>query len=83
MTKDQETLNKIKKFVIETESEHDTAGDILRELAKVTHDYQTPRGACTTFKLVYTKLDTLEKDLFRHIYLENSVLFEMLQINIH
>jgi regulator of cell morphogenesis and NO signaling len=47
------------------------------ELEKVTRDFKAPEGACTTFQLVYTKIDALEKDIFTHIYLENSVLFNM------
>lgn len=78
-TKDDEILAQIHEFITETESEHDAAGDILKELEKVTRDYHAPEGACTTYKLVYSRLHALEKDLFIHIYLENSVLFDMLK----
>lgn len=76
-TKDQKTLKEIRKFIKETEDEHDIAGDIFKELEEVTRDFKAPEGACTTFQLVYTKIDALEKDIFTHIYLENSVLFNM------
>lgn len=76
-TKDDETLKAIRKFIKETEDEHDTAGDIFKELEEITRDFKAPEGACTTFQLVYTKIDALEKDIFTHIYLENSVLFNM------
>jgi regulator of cell morphogenesis and NO signaling len=49
----------------------------LKELEEVTGDFSTPEGACATFQLTYSKLHQLEKDLFVHIYLENSVLFQM------
>ncbi|WP_186431252.1 iron-sulfur cluster repair di-iron protein [Clostridium sp. BSD9I1] len=75
--KDEETLKAIRKFIKETEDEHDTAGDIFKELEEITRDFKAPEGACTTFQLVYTKIDALEKDIFTHIYLENSVLFNM------
>ncbi len=78
MSKDERILSEIREELSNTEDEHDAAGNILKELEKITRDFTAPAGACTTFKLVYTKLHELEKDLFIHIYLENSVLFNML-----
>lgn len=77
-TKEVKYKAAIEKFIKETEDEHDAAGDILKELEVITRDFTAPEGACTTFKLVYDKLHGLEKDLFIHIYLENSVLFDMI-----
>lgn len=79
LTKAENVFNQIKLFINTTESEHDAAGNILKELEKVTGDFEAPQDACTSFKLVYTKLHELEKDLFIHIYLENSVLFDMIK----
>lgn len=79
--KDSITLSEINQLIRNTEDEHDAAGDILKELEKITRDFNAPEGACTSFKLLYTKLHELEKDLFIHIYLENSVLFNMLKEN--
>lgn len=73
----EKLLSDIKKFISDTESEHDAAGDILKELEAVTRDFTPPEGACTTFKRAYMTLDDLEKDIFTHIHLENSVLFKM------
>ena len=78
ITKDDSVLSEIHQVIKGTEDEHDAAGNILKELEKITRDFNAPEGACTSFKLVYTKLHDLEKDLFIHIYLENSVLFNML-----
>lgn len=77
-TGDEKVREQIQSFIKETESEHDAAGDILKELERITRDFKAPKGACTTFKLTYDKLHNLEKDLFIHIYLENNVLFEMI-----
>lgn len=79
ITKDENVLSEIQKIIKDTESEHDAAGNIIKELEKITRDFNAPEGACTSFKLVYTKIHDLEKDLFIHIYLENSVLFNMFQ----
>ena len=78
ITKDNRVLSEIYQVIKNTEEEHEAAGNILKELENITRDFNAPEGACTTFKLVYTKLHNLEKDLFVHIYLENSVLFNML-----
>lgn len=76
--KDEAKKAELIKYIEETESEHDGAGDILKEMEELTRDFTPPAGACTTFKLAYHKLHELEKDLFMHIYKENSVLFTMI-----
>jgi len=59
----------------ETEDEHDAAGGILKELRKVTNDYSVPEDGCNTYRRAFDKLEELEADLFRHIHLENNILF--------
>jgi regulator of cell morphogenesis and NO signaling len=55
--------------------EHDTAGDLLRKMREITNDYAVPENACPSFRALYFGLEELEKDLHRHIHLENNVLF--------
>jgi regulator of cell morphogenesis and NO signaling len=55
--------------------EHDVAGEILRELRKVTNDYALPSDACISFQTLYQALENFEKDLHQHIHLENNLLF--------
>lgn len=62
--------------ILVTEKEHDAAGNILQSLRRVTNEYTLPSWGCETFRAVYHHLEALESDLFRHIFLENSVLFE-------
>ncbi|MBK1811823.1 iron-sulfur cluster repair di-iron protein [Clostridium sp. YIM B02505] len=71
------TLAKVSEFIKETESEHDAAGDLLKEIRELTNDFSAPKDTCTTFRLVYAQIEALEKDLFTHIHLENSVLFSL------
>ena len=56
-------------------SEHDTAGDLLRELRAATTDYALPVDACMSYRALYDALEGFEQDLHRHIHLENNVLF--------
>jgi regulator of cell morphogenesis and NO signaling len=55
--------------------EHDTAGDLLRELRKVSADYRVPADACISYKTFYEALEAFEQDLHQHIHLENNLLF--------
>jgi regulator of cell morphogenesis and NO signaling len=55
--------------------EHDTAGEILRELRALTTDYTVPADACISYQTLYQALENFEKDLHQHIHLENNVLF--------
>jgi len=55
--------------------EHELAGDMLKSICNVTHDYKIPEGACNSFRLLYNMLEDLESDLHQHIHLENNILF--------
>src|SRR5262249_43063664 len=56
-------------------SEHETAGDILREMQNLTHNYELPQDACVTFQTLYAAIRAFEIDLHQHIHLENNLLF--------
>lgn len=55
--------------------EHDTAGDILKQMREITNDYALPEGACLSYTALYKRLEEFEKDLHQHIHLENNLLF--------
>ncbi len=57
------------------EAEHEAAGDILHTLRTLSHDYTPPAHACNTYRVQYLTMKELEADLFRHIHLENNILF--------
>lgn len=64
------------------ESEHDVAGDIMKQIRQLSDNYTLPRGACATYTVVYKVLEELESDLHQHIHLENNLLFpKVLQVN--
>lgn len=57
------------------EHEHESAGRSLAELRRITGGYEPPPHACQTYRALYAGLAALERDLHRHIHLENNILF--------
>jgi regulator of cell morphogenesis and NO signaling len=55
--------------------EHEDAGGILREIRSLTRSFESPRDACPSFRALYQGLEQFERDLYRHIHLENNILF--------
>jgi regulator of cell morphogenesis and NO signaling len=55
--------------------EHDAAGDLLLELRRASSSYALPEDACASFRALYAALEEFERDLHRHIHLENNLLF--------
>lgn len=75
----KENLENAVKIITELEAEHDGAGDIVKELRKVTKDYKVPDDGCNSYRLTYKMLEEFESDLFQHIHLENNILFPRMQ----
>ena len=59
--------------------EHENAGDVFKEIARLSNNYTPPAGACNTFRALYSKLEEFEQDLHQHIHLENNILFPKTQ----
>lgn len=57
------------------EHEHDTAGQLLAELRKLTDGYDPPPDACASWVSLWRGLHELEVDLHEHIHKENNILF--------
>lgn len=55
--------------------DHNHTGDELGRIRQATNGYQPPADACTSYLALYRTLEELEKDLHRHIHLENNILF--------
>lgn len=70
----RQLLDKIKKVTHDIENEHEGAGDIIKELRKITNQYALSSDACTSFRIAYQKLEEMESDIFQHIHLENNIL---------
>jgi len=78
MSKSETSLDKAIQVSNELEDEHVGAGNVLKELRKITNDYTVPNDGCNTYIAAYAKLQELESDVFQHIHLENNILFPRL-----
>jgi len=57
------------------ESDHDLAGELMRDIRELSNSYTPPENACNSQKLLYYKLGEFEDSLFQHVHLENNILF--------
>lgn len=56
--------------------EHGMTGEEFLELHQLTQDFTLPGDACESYQSLYQGLKDLERDLHRHVHLENNVLFK-------
>jgi regulator of cell morphogenesis and NO signaling len=57
------------------EREHQEVGDAMRLIRELTRGYVAPADGCTTYEIGMAELQQFERDLHRHVHLENNVLF--------
>ena len=55
--------------------EHDSAGELLRQIGAASGGYRAPSNACASYQAAYQDLDEFERDLHLHVHLENNILF--------
>lgn len=65
----------VSRPIVEMLAEHDDAGALLDRLREISAGYTLPPGACATFRALYAGLQEFEKDMHRHVHLENNILF--------
>jgi len=57
------------------EHEHDSAGDIFKEIERLSNNFTPPSHGCNTYRALYHHLKEFQDDLHIHIHLENNILF--------
>ena len=55
--------------------EHDSAGEALLAMRKLSSAYQTPADGCESYRELYRSLAEFEGDMHTHVHLENNILF--------
>jgi regulator of cell morphogenesis and NO signaling len=61
--------------ITEMITEHQNEGDRFEKISQITNNYKVPKDGCTTYEVTLKQLADFEKDLHRHIHLENNILF--------
>jgi regulator of cell morphogenesis and NO signaling len=57
------------------EREHQEAAEAMRTIRELTRGYVAPEDGCATYGACLAELQRFERDLHRHVHLENNVLF--------
>lgn len=56
-------------------ADHDDAGALLGRIRELSGNFTPPAGSCPTYCGLYQGLEEFERDLHRHVHLENNILF--------
>lgn len=66
----------VKEALLEIlESEHEQAGELMAEIESLTNNFTPPDGACASYRVLFQNLEGFQKDLHKHVHLENNILF--------
>ncbi|MBT0810356.1 iron-sulfur cluster repair di-iron protein [Litoribacter ruber] len=65
----------VKNPIMMMMDEHESEGERFEKIAELSNNYNPPAHACNTYQVTYKLLDEFEKDLHKHIHLENNILF--------
>ena len=68
-------FGKISNPIQVMESEHEQVGDDFEIISQITDGYQLPADACSSYTILFKKLEEYQNDLHRHVHLENNILF--------
>jgi len=72
----EEITDSLRKELDLMEKEHEDAGDIMKEIRELSHQFTPPADACKTYQILYLNLAGFEEDLHKHVHLENNILFK-------
>lgn len=81
MLENESPSQEVIKEVEELETDHEEAGDIIKEMIELTDWFNPPEDACRTYVHTFNLLVKLVKDVFIHIFKENSIMFEKYREN--
>ncbi|MBS7253564.1 iron-sulfur cluster repair di-iron protein [Flavobacterium branchiicola] len=61
--------------VLMMKEEHNAEGQRFKRIATLSNNYTPPTDSCATYKVTFGMLDEFEKNLHKHIHMENNILF--------
>ncbi len=67
---------KANNMIVDLTINHTTEGDYFSQIASLTSNYTCPFNSCDNYRITYQTLNEFEKDLQRHIHLENNILYK-------
>ena len=65
----------VRNPIVSMLNDHSEAGESLAGISALSNGYRTPAGACPSYIALYHGLAEFERDLHRHVHLENNILF--------
>ncbi|NBC66442.1 MAG: iron-sulfur cluster repair di-iron protein [Bacteroidetes bacterium] len=71
----QEDLESLRFELENMIEDHEGAGNTMAGIRTLSNEFQTPEGACATYRILYQNLKGFEEDLHKHVHLENNILF--------
>lgn len=71
----QPNFESIENLLKKMMAEHTLVGNNLEKIKTLSLSYTPPEGACTSYKVLFAKLEEFTNDLIEHIHLENNILF--------
>lgn len=69
-------LEALKPYLTSLKAEHETLAQYFYEMRALTNDYTPDSDAAGELRLVFQRLEKLEKDTFNHLFLEGDLLFD-------
>lgn len=57
------------------DSEHEQVGGDFETIREITGNYTLPADVCSSYTILFKKLEEYENDLHRHVHLESNILF--------
>ncbi len=55
--------------------EHELIGKYMDEIREISNEFNPPEDACSSYKVLFSKLDEFDRDFHKHVHLENNILF--------
>jgi len=72
-------ISELKRELRQMEEGHEAADSLMANIRELSNEFTPPVGACTTYGILYQNLAGFEKDLHKHVHLENNILFKKIE----